>query len=59
MNIKAKAALARSPNPKKDKKGKIRYLNNRSLVAHNRTESMTETFLDRITLSMQFFKRSF
>jgi hypothetical protein len=32
--------------------------NNRILAAHNRTEWMTKTFLDRITLTMQFFKVS-
>jgi hypothetical protein len=32
--------------------------NNRSLAAHKRTEWMTKTFLDRITLTMQFSKWS-
>jgi hypothetical protein len=36
----------------------IRDFNTRSLAAHNRTEWMTKTFLDRITLTTQFPKGS-
>jgi hypothetical protein len=39
-------------------KGNIRDFNNSTLAAHNCTEWMIKTFLDRITSTMQFTKGS-
>jgi hypothetical protein len=42
---------------KKEEKGDIHDLNNRSLAVHNRTVWITKKFLERITLTMQFISQ--